>query len=82
MLSLPLHLFSILDTVIQLCILEHVLELTVIFADDLSLLIFTCFNQLVLIIDASIGDKNLVVSDDRSIHDNRDVIPSTKSGHA
>ena len=82
MLSLPLHLFSILDTVIQLCILEHVLELTIIFADHFGLLVFTCFDQLVLIIDATIGDKNLVVSDNGSIHNDRDVIPSTESGHA
>ena len=62
--------------------LKHMLEFTIIFANNLSFLVFASFHELVLIIDASIGDKDFIVSDYGSIHDDRNVISSSESRHA
>ena len=62
--------------------LKHMLEFTVIFANNLSFFVLSSFYELVLIIDASIGDKDFIVSDYGSIHDDRNVISSSESRHA
>ncbi len=57
--------------------LEHMLELTVIFANNLGFLVLASFHELVLIIDASIGDEDFIVSNNGSMHDDRDVLASS-----